>query len=106
MDNRATLLVTLEEIENITTRLINKFIPRIHDTNEFVLRTRVLPVIASNGCEIDFSFGVPGYEESMLARSVSFEPAKGIQIRICSAEDLIIHKAVAGRPHDLQDIVG
>jgi hypothetical protein len=25
-------------------------------------------------------------------------------IRICSAEDLIIHKAVAGRPQDVADI--
>ncbi len=27
-------------------------------------------------------------------------------VRLCSAEDLIIHKAVAGRPQDLRDIEG
>ena len=29
---------------------------------------------------------------------------KNVVIKICSAEDLIIHKAVAGRPKDLDDI--
>jgi predicted nucleotidyltransferase len=27
-------------------------------------------------------------------------------IRLCSAEDLIIHKAIAGRPQDIRDIEG
>ena len=27
-------------------------------------------------------------------------------VKLCSAEDLIIHKAVAGRPQDLHDIEG
>ena len=27
-------------------------------------------------------------------------------VRFCSAEDLIVHKAVAGRPQDLRDIEG
>lgn len=27
-------------------------------------------------------------------------------MRICSAEDLIIHKAIAGRPQDVRDIEG
>jgi hypothetical protein len=78
----------------------------VKDPKEFVLRTRVLPSVASNGCEIDFSFALPGYEELMLERAVIFEPRKGVKINICSAEDLIIHKAVAGRAIDLLDIQG
>ena len=27
-------------------------------------------------------------------------------MRLCSAEDLIIHKALAGRPHDVLDLEG
>lgn len=41
--------------------------------------------------------GLPGYEDEVMRRAVEFElePGKAIQVR--SAEDLIIHKAIAGR---------
>lgn len=65
-----------------------------------------MPLIASNGCEIDFAFGLPGYEELMFERSVLNQLSDDIKIRICSPEDLIIHKAVAGRAQDLIDLKG
>jgi hypothetical protein len=58
---------------------------------------------ASNGCQVDISLSVPGYEDEVIWRAVEYELAPGQHIRLCSAEDLIIHKAVAGRPVDLQD---
>ncbi|MFQ5865318.1 MAG: hypothetical protein ACE5IW_08840 [bacterium] len=105
-DVALTLLVSPEETERITSLLTQRFIPRVHKVHQFVQSTRVLPVTASNGCEVDFSFALPGYEEFLLERSVVFEPSQGVTIRICSAEDLIIHKAVAGRPQDIADIRG
>jgi hypothetical protein len=105
-DVDVTLLVPIEETESVTTLLAQKFTPRIHDVHQFVKQTRVLPVTASNGCEVDFSFAIPGYEELLLRRSVVFEPGQGIRVQICSPEDLIIHKAVAGRPQDMSDIEG
>lgn len=39
-----------------------------------------------------------------MQRAQSFKPAPRKIIRVCSAEDLIIHKAVAGRPQDLSDL--
>ncbi len=41
-----------------------------------------------------------------MQRVVSYEVAPGKAVRLCSAEDLIIHKAVAGRPQDVRDIEG
>jgi hypothetical protein len=61
---------------------------------------------ASNGCSVDISLGMPGYEEEVMQRVVDYELAPGRLVRLCSAEDLIIHKAVAGRPQDLVDIEG
>jgi len=37
---------------------------------------------------------------------VDYEIEPGKTIRLCSAEDLIIHKAVAGRPQDISDVQG
>jgi len=42
----------------------------------------------------------------MIERAIDYEIEEGKTIRLCSAEDLIIHKAVAGRPQDRSDIQG
>ena len=55
---------------------------------------------------LDISLGLPGYEDEVMRRAAPVEVAPGKQVRICSAEDLIIHKAIAGRPQDAHDIEG
>ena len=49
---------------------------------------------------------MPGYENDVVERAVKFELEHGKSVWICSAEDLIIHKAVAGRAQDIRDIEG
>jgi hypothetical protein len=49
---------------------------------------------------------VPGYEEDVMSRTGVYDLEPGKRVRICSAEDLVIHKAVAGRPQDVRDIEG
>ena len=61
-------------------------------------------VKSKEGYEIDISLGIPGYEEIVIERAVDCKLYKNYVVRICSAEDLIIHKAVAGRPQDLTDL--
>ena len=63
-------------------------------------------VTASNGVEVDISLALLGYEDEMFNRAISYELEAGKNIRLCSPEDLIIHKAVAGRPQDIIDIQG
>ena len=58
------------------------------------------------GVDVDISLAVPGYEDDLFERAIDFELEPGKKLRLCSAEDLIIHKAVAGRPQDLIDIQG
>lgn len=92
--------------EAVTDRLLSRFAPRRVDTRAFALQYRVLLLRASNGVDLDVSLAALPFERECLARATpySFEPEAAL--RTCSAEDLIIYKAVAGRPQDLLDIEG
>ena len=80
--------------------------PRRPDPIAFARQKRMILIRASNGCDVDISLGVPGYEDEVMRRAVDFELEPGKVVRVCSAEDLIIHKCVAGRPQDLADVDG
>jgi predicted nucleotidyltransferase len=101
-----TVSIPIEDTDEFVREISNNFKLRVKDIIEFVNETRVLPIFAKNGCEIDISLALPGYEDYVMDRSQIIEIEKGNSVRICSAEDLIIHKAVAGRQRDLEDIKG
>lgn len=102
-----TVLPSLEEgVAPFVRLLLTRFTSRDPDALAFARQNRVVKIKASNQCDVDVSLGVPGYEEEMLRRAVDYELSKGKTVRVCSAEDLIILKSVAGRPQDLIDIAG
>ena len=64
------------------------------------------PLIISvtiQGVITDFLLALPGYEEQIIERAVRHDLG-GWSVRICSAEDLIIQKVVAGREKDWLDV--
>jgi predicted nucleotidyltransferase len=78
--------------------------PLIDDPTEFVRETLVLPCeIPDANIRVDFVFSTSEYERQALNRvnSVSFG---NVTVRFAALEDLIIHKIVAGRPRDLEDV--
>lgn len=87
-------------------QVLDRFPARIEDALEFARRSRVILIQTSNGCPADISMGLPGYEDEVMRRAVEVELEPGKAVRVCSAEDLIIHKAIAGRPQDVRDIEG
>lgn len=73
---------------------------------EFVLQTMVLPCIDDpSGIRLDFIFSLSPYEQEALGRARAILVGSR-QVRFASVEDLIIHKIVAGRPRDLEDMRG
>jgi hypothetical protein len=52
---------------------------------------------------VDFLLALPGYEEQIIERAI-LRDLGGWQAWFCSAEDLIVQKAVAGRDKDWMDI--
>jgi len=101
-----TIAAPLDDPDRLIRAIVEQFSSRIEDPTAFALRNRVLLVRASNGCPVDISLALPGYEDELMRRAVLYELASGRMVRLCSAEDLIIHKAVAGRPQDVRDIEG
>lgn len=106
VDADVTASAPLDDPDGFVRALVEHFPSRIDDPISFARRSRMVLIKASNGCPIDVSLALPGYEDEVMRRAVDYEIEPGKVIRLCSAEDLIIHKAVAGRPQDLRDIEG
>jgi len=79
---------------------------RVAEPEDFVRETLVLPCEESQtGIRIDFIFSDSPYEAEALSR-VKRVRVGGSEVRYASVEDLIIHKLVAGRPRDIEDVRG
>jgi hypothetical protein len=84
--------------------LASTFTPRLTDPIKFALDHRVLPMTMADGTTVDVSLALPGFEEEAIRRAALFDIGDGREIRICSAEDLLVYKCVAGRAIDLRDV--
>ena len=78
--------------------------PRVSDAAEFGRKNRVLLLrhVPSN-INIDITLGILPFEEEMVARA-SVQSVTTLSVRLPTPEDLIIMKAIANRPKDLEDI--
>jgi len=97
------VMVSPERVDEFLKDAVLRFPPRISDAVEFAQENRVLLIRASDGTPLDVSIGLPGYEEEVIRRAVEVSFA-GRPVRVASAEDLIIHKCLAGRPRDMEDV--
>jgi hypothetical protein len=104
VDADFTIAAPLEGSAEIVQLITAHFPSRISDPQAMAQRARMILVRASNGVDVDISLGLPGYEDELFRRAVMIEFEPDQSLRVCSAEDLVIHKAVAGRPQDVVDI--
>jgi predicted nucleotidyltransferase len=80
------------------------FRPRRADALAFARENRVLLIRHEpSSIDVDVSIGSLTFEKELIARTV-FVNAGGLRIPLPTVEDLIIMKAVAHRPLDLEDI--
>jgi len=78
----------------------------VKNIQSFADKTMVLPVINNkSGIRVDFIFSNSAYEKQALKR-VTVKKMDMVKIKYASAEDIIIHKVIAGRPRDIEDIEG
>lgn len=104
-DVDAVFLISTQNIHQfLELALAEQIIPRIPNAEEFARKNRVLLLKHSpTETDIDISLGILPFEEEMVERA-STRSFAGLIARLPTPEDLIIMKAIAHRPKDLEDI--
>lgn len=93
----------LDQLITISNQLKLTVIPD-HNVSEFVKKTMVLPVRDElTGIRIDFVFSFTPYEQQAIKRANS-KKINRIKVCFASLEDLVIHKIIAHRPRDIEDV--
>jgi predicted nucleotidyltransferase len=92
----------LEKLKKIIKELNLKIIPKNY--KKFLEETMVLPTIdEKTKIRIDFIFSFSNYEKEALKRVKKIKVDE-VKVNYASIEDLIIHKIIAGREKDLEDV--
>jgi len=92
----------LGKVKSVITRLNLKLL--VEDVENFVGKTMVLPSLdEKSGIRIDFIFSYSPYEKQAIerARDVKFGE---VSVKFASLEDVVIHKVIAGRARDIEDV--
>lgn len=103
VDIDVTINVEDDKINSTIDAASQQFKCLVNKPTHFVEETRVLPLQTKRGVRIDLIFGRLSYEKDAILRAKAQEFGEAI-VRICSAEDLIIHKIVSERPKDRDDV--
>lgn len=94
----------LKNIISLANDLALKILPE--NVEKFVRQTLVLPAIhEETGIRIDFIFSFSPYEKQAIDRARKIRLLDQ-DVHFAAPEDVIIHKIVAGRPRDLEDVRG
>ena len=99
-----TLGADLERLPDLLSLLQSLQFKPLADPDTFTRKTMVLPCSdPSTGIRIDLIFSFSPYEQQALTRVTTVKIGE-TAVRFASVEDLIIHKMIAGRSRDLEDI--
>jgi predicted nucleotidyltransferase len=104
-DVDALFLLSVHDIHQfLESARVENIQPRIPNAGKFARKNHVLLLQHSpTQTNIDISLGILPFEEEMVERGI-IRSTSTLSIRLPTPEDLIIMKAIAHRPKDLEDI--
>lgn len=100
-----TIEVSDAALENFIASLADQFDLVERDALAFARLNHLVQLQARSGVPVDLIVAALPYESMAIRRAVETEVA-GTTVRICSAEDLIVHKLASDRPQDAIDVEG
>lgn len=101
-----TVLADFGDEQNVLAELLSKYPSRVPDPERFAEANRIALLRLPGGINADVSFAAFPFEREVLERSTEWRLPEALSLVTCSAEDLVIYKLVAGRPGDIQDVIG
>jgi hypothetical protein len=104
VDADLTLLTGFGGEDRFIKILLQRFEGRIPDAAQFALDRRVLLLRSRKGVGLDVALGGLPFEALLVQRSSFFEYPPKVALRTCTAEDLLVLKAFAGRGQDWVDV--
>ena len=79
---------------------------RMEDALQFAKRSRVLLMRhTTSGIDVDITFGELPFERAAVANCENHDIG-GVRVRLPRVQDLLVMKAIARRPKDVQDLQG
>ncbi len=105
LDADIKILLSFDNLETFIEHVSEHFNFRVTDPLSFAQELFVILLQSSTGIDIDLVLGFLPYEQSAYER-VQWLTFEDVTFPICTAEDLIIHKAISERPQDWLDIEG
>jgi hypothetical protein len=106
LDVDCTVLTGFGQEERYVDEILAAFVGRVDHPRAFALAHRVLLVYGPARVPIDIALGAMPFEERCIERASPFDIGDRQSLTMCSAEDLVVFKAFAGRDRDWLDIEG
>jgi len=106
LDVDVSLLTGMGAEKEFVDALCRRYPARIPDAAEFALQNRVLLLQTEERIPLDIALAAFPFEEQVVQRATDFRFLETVELRTCSAEDLLILKAFGDRSRDWADIEG
>ena len=97
------ILTNLVDQGVLISNISKEFDLRFDGADELARSSQILPIIIE-GVEVDISLGLSMFEAEVIEKASLEQITQDLLLPVCSAEDLIIFKIVAGRPKDIEDV--
>jgi hypothetical protein len=99
-----TLAAGLDELDTVLRAVKKAGLEPLVDPDDFTRQTMVLPCRdPETSVRVDFILSHTPYEREAIGRSVTVRLGE-VAVHFATAEDLVVHKVLAGRPRDLEDV--